>query len=705
MRPPPGHKACAPLSLAALVAALTAAAGACGGGSGSAADGGPGLADSHIAVVRVASWPAGGRELTLRIDPGAGGSPDPVDVAGAIRVTAHDSALAPRWSAHPVALSPGYTAVLVAPARDAGGRAAQRAALRALLEGRPAGEQIAILVWRDAVDQALGFTTDRALLGRAIDAALPDPGPAAPAPVMTDAAITDAAHLVAEVGGLGPRGMRALVVMPGPLAPLDVDRARTAAGGVAVVPLAPATDAADPADDAGAASDEIDRLAAHTHYTLALCGGPDQATVNLSVEGLTGHVSAALPPAWPDDAPGPCDPDAIATGPQPLPDTIAFELTPAQRSVYDQRVARRDKTDFDLSVRLAPDRAAVPATAHLHGRGTLSCQRKSYTVDLSGPPRYLWPDGYDHQMFLLSMCQDENYIQLYTAGQLMADLDLYPLGARYVDLTIDGQQQGIYLLIDKADDTLERDHSRVASVLRRRFDSGTESVEVEKSRAGDPAAAAADWNDVVASLDGLSGAELESAAVARLDLDRFFTWLALMTALQNSDYVDEVWLTATDALDSGGALIERYTPMGWDNDDLFVGCHYGGQYAFDDPNQLVYCAEGRLEQILLDDPVTYDRYVNALAAVLDWLTPRRMQAALDRTRTDLAPLLARADVCGAMIELLATDPEATDPAEAQRAIDAGMTQLGDQVAARRTLLQQRISTYRAALRRQTVFPP
>lgn len=707
MRPPPGRQVRAALAATVLAGAL-----GCSGRISGPPDGGSGAEpQSRIAVVRVASWPSGGRELTLRIDPSGGGAasgggaPSGMqNLSGALRVAARHGALAPRWAARPVALGPGNTAVLVAPAPDAGGRAAQREALRALLARRPAGEQIALLVWRDAVDQALGFTTDRALLEGALDRALPAPGEDPPAPLSTGAAITAAAHLVAEVGGIGPRGMRAMVVMPGSRA-VDADQAREAAGGVAVVTMAPATDGIAPDDDAGAASAEIDRLAAHAHYTLALCGGPEQTEVDVSVEGLSGQVTAELPAAWPDDPPGTCDPDAIATGPQPLPDAIAFELTPDQRAVYDQRVAQRDKTDFDLSVRLAPDRAAVPATAHLHGRGTLSCERKSYTVDLSGPPRYLWPDGYDHQMFLLSMCQDENYIQLYTAGQLMAGLGLYPLGARYVELTIDGEGQGAYLLIDKADDTLERDHSRVASVLRRRFDGGVESVEVEKSRAADPAEAAADWNDLVASLDGLSGAELEAAAAERVDLDRFFTWLALMTALENSDYVDELWLTATDALGAGGAPIERYTPMGWDNDDLFADCHYGGAYAFDDPNQLVYCAEGALEKTLLRDPLLYDRYVDTLAAVLDQLTPERVQTALDRTGTDLAPFLSRPEVCAAMIELLATDPEATDPAEAQRATDAALVQLGDDIAARRALLRERISTYHSALRRQTAFPP
>lgn len=127
------------------------------------------------------------------------------------------------------------------------------------------------------------------------------------------------------------------------------------------------------------------------------------------------------------------------TGIRPYPDVIEFSFTEQQRPIHDARKAARSKQDFDLSVRLWPDGPAVPATAHLRGKGSLGCERSSYTLDLdTGTPRYLLPDSATDEFYLLSMCLDDRYVRAHTVYRLLGNLGLFPLAFRFVELRLDG---------------------------------------------------------------------------------------------------------------------------------------------------------------------------------------------------------------------------------------------------------------------------
>lgn len=382
-----------------------------------------------------------------------------------------------------------------------------------------------------------------------------------------------------------------------------------------------------------------------------------------------------------------------ASGEPELPVRLRFAFSQEERAIHDRRVAQLDRSPFDLAVGLAPDEALIRARAHLRGRGSLAdCARKSYTVKLD-EPRHLFPDVRDDEFHLISMCEDEGYVQLHTASQILAGFDLYPFGYRFVELEIDHESAGVYLLIEKADHALLRARPEGDAVLRRRFDDGREWAEVAAAR-GDRDAPLDAWAAFLASLDGLTGRDLEVALERQIDLDQFLSWLALMSLLGNGDYVDELWIVAGGTRDGGPA---RWTFAGWDNDDLFSDCHYGGEFAFAD--RLSYCADGALEKHLLADPYVYRRYVDTLERVITELTPAALAAALDRTGGALLPYFERPEICAAMIELLEpAPPEPRDCGSAQREIRRQMERLERLFTSRRRQLIQRIADYRRAAR-------
>ena len=74
-----------------------------------------------------------------------------------------------------------------------------------------------------------------------------------------------------------------------------------------------------------------------------------------------------------------------SAGLREYPDRLELFFSPAQRAIYDARVAGLSTADFELSLGFGPERGAASATAHLRGKGTLGCERKSYTLEIAGP--------------------------------------------------------------------------------------------------------------------------------------------------------------------------------------------------------------------------------------------------------------------------------------------------------------------------------
>jgi hypothetical protein len=367
--------------------------------------------------------------------------------------------------------------------------------------------------------------------------------------------------------------------------------------------------------------------------------------------------------------------------------------------VYEERVGALSKEDFALSVGFAPDQPAAPATAHLRGKGSLGCARKSYTLDLAGsrPRHWLAGDSATDHFYLLSMCLDDRYVQGTTGLLLMQQLGLFPLEHRMIELAIDGATRGVYVLVEKPSQEIERDHGGVRAVLRRRFEAPpATSIEVKMAR-DDAAAAAAAYQAWLGELASLSGADLAAVLAERMDLAAYLRLLALSSLLRNGDTVDELWLWSTDRIGADGVVGDFYSFMGWDPEDLFTGCHYEGQYAFPDPWGLAYCAEAELDTIILSDPHLYARYVDALDAVLAVVTEEVFAAATAKTAAALLAVLARADVAAAMVELIDAVPAAADPVVAEAEVRARLARMETSFHNRRAALVQSIAAYRAAV--------
>ncbi len=133
-------------------------------------------------------------------------------------------------------------------------------------------------------------------------------------------------------------------------------------------------------------------------------------------------------------------------------DRVGFFFSEEERRVYETHLREESRTDFSLSIRIGVGEELLPARAHFRGHTTFSCERRNYTLNLNGMrPRNALEGSVTDEFFLLSLCFDDRYVRQHTVLQIWKQLGLFPFEFRYVELTIDGESRGVYLLVEKLD--------------------------------------------------------------------------------------------------------------------------------------------------------------------------------------------------------------------------------------------------------------
>lgn len=635
------------------------------GAGGAGGTGGAGMAGAapegpQARVIQLSPWP--GRGLQIAIERSASdnsGELPPVWVEGPLGDVIPAVAAIPKPQ-------PGITAVLVVPAEDAALHAQRLATAAALIDALPAGESIVLLSARDMPVLMADRSADRSHAAKRLMEIQPEAG-------FTAAAVLEQVRAqLAECGGEEGPLYRSLVVVGEAAA----DNPALAVDPVQTFSIA---QTGDPASEAAAlVSEQAARRAAIVR--IGVCAGLKKDAPFALHAGET-HTELSAPAPWDHLLNVVCSADEASRDDYPYPDEIQLTFTPDERAIFDQYYASNSEEVFRTSITLG-EGSMIGADVHLHGNSSLGCQRKSLSVHLDGKDRRLMPGAAEDQFFLLSMCLDERYFGQVWGARLMSKWGVYTQRVRYVRLRIDGENRGVYLMVQRPEDTVRTDEMGVVSVIRRRYDIQGEPAEAKYP--SDPAAAA----QAISVYDELANiattevpANIAPALDTRLDLDAYLRWLAFNSVLHNGDYIDEAFFYASA---ENGQSFHR--AMGWDLDDLFESCHDGGFNAIADPCGLTYCAEAQLDQALIRSPEVYQRYLKALEWALSVLTPAELGTMMGDVRDDLWKLVNDDETSAALVEMVNQNPAAVTAVEARKDIQAHMNTMVSAAKSRHTLL-------------------
>lgn len=574
---------------------------------------------------------------------------------------------------------------------------ASRAFIDAWLDASAPGEQVAVWAWSDTLRQVVGATDDHTRIRRRLDATWTA---RAGEPMPPDAAASEAVEAwerFAEDVLVGPRD----VIFVAPELVLDelpdVDRDFVVDWWVIGSAITPRSTNAAPEAAAADLSARYRERAETGMALLAFCDDGQELDLRLMVGERRVRRLTIGDAAMEHVGPG-CDLEALlGAGPEPMP-TLDVWFTPEQRASFDALAEARDGvTEFEGRMRLQAHEEAAAFRGSFRGQSSLACERKSWSVNLDGrDARHPIPGTGMDQFYLISMCLDDRYVNQVNADRLLARVGTWHLALGFVELRVDDASHGLYLFVEEVDDALRNDVSDARAVIRRRTDIDGKAPEAKWSFDDDDEAALARYEAFLASFEGLQGEELLDALHQRMDLDQYLRWIALMSLLENGDYVDEVFFVEEGTVDTAGAPASYYTIQTWDPDDLFSACHHNGRFAIEDPSTLLYCTESVLDHAIFADPLVYAYYVDTLEAVVGELTPEVFEATVTATRDELLAWFERDALRLAMVELLEQNPEAESSAVFQSEIEAATEALIEKFRVRRGALVAAIDAFRGA---------
>jgi spore coat protein H len=231
------------------------------------------------------------------------------------------------------------------------------------------------------------------------------------------------------------------------------------------------------------------------------------------------------------------------------------------------------------------------------------------------------------------MSLDGDYYHNELAFHCLSSLGLFPLYHHYVEVSINGMSEGLYLLVQRpADYALEQIGS--PGILRR---GSTEFITKEKfgkSTSKETQQECKNTFKEIKSPGHRSGEELYQYLNERIDLNAYFSWLAFNYLVRNGDYTDEVFYYILPNQTS-----TRFGIIPWDFDDILVKDPHEGRELRDRQldDQLIFSSEDKLDRLIARDPYLYEQYLIQFDKVMQVLDPQTLTEIFDQIEQDLAP--------------------------------------------------------------------
>jgi len=350
-----------------------------------------------------------------------------------------------------------------------------------------------------------------------------------------------------------------------------------------------------------------------------------------------------------------------------IPDEIdeVFNLTVSsgvQEFLYESRDTTYTVDDPGIEMYLN-DISMPLKEIRVRGKTSLNFKRKSFSVFLDAPVTVTDREGLGVKSLLrfklLAMAMDYTYIENRIGYGLQEEAGVMPLFYKYVELRINDDTQGVYMLVEDPEQFFIEQGSEY--ILRRGYHHGIWDSEYEpgyhfiaretyETR----------FREIYSKLTSYQGGELYSWINARMDLAQYFRKMGVDYLLKNGDYTDEVFFYAT--MDNQSI---RYRVIPWDYDDLFkndpheVGRNWGTGTLFGERvyatlddiyaeigDKMIFSIEDDLDYIIAMDPVLYTRYEEELRKLLDKLNEATIDRLFNRINHELSVFYNHSEIIG-----------------------------------------------------------
>lgn len=286
---------------------------------------------------------------------------------------------------------------------------------------------------------------------------------------------------------------------------------------------------------------------------------------------------------------------------------------------------------------------------HVRGQSSLFFRRKSFTLHLAkGHPIYLQtPQGTKKladKFYLLSLSMDRHYFHNRLAFLCLNELGLFPLFNAYAEVRINGESQGVYLIVEKPEDYV-LDELKGVFILRVGPKHQVDEYSAKKSLSRREVKSYLQaFRQIKKVCRKASGRELQQALSELMDLEAYMKWLAFNYWVHNGDYSDEVYYYALKHRKS-----PLFSMLPWDYDDIFVSRpHEGWKLRNRRIGQaMIFSSEDLPGRTIARDSLLYRQYLQVFKEVLDRLPNEKLEAFFRQIDEELTPYFSKAEVVDA----------------------------------------------------------
>ncbi|MFC2125534.1 CotH kinase family protein [Bacteroidota bacterium] len=301
------------------------------------------------------------------------------------------------------------------------------------------------------------------------------------------------------------------------------------------------------------------------------------------------------------------------------------------------------KIDISASDFIYNGKKYVLEEIELHGQTTLEFRRKSYTISLDKKMSFRTKEGYYKfkNFYLISMSMDKNYFRNSLSFHLLNELGLFELVHDYVNLIINGKNEGVFLLLQRPQDwALKRIDSPY--IIRRDYGKGIDKEKYSKDLSEESVVNYRNQFKLIYQYaEKYKGKALYRKLNKVLDLKEYYKWLAFNYWLMNGDYTDELYLYIDPETDI-------FRPLPWDYDDIFSVTPHEGNTKRLRPlnNDFMFSIQEPLDRYLIQDNYCYERYKETLYTVMKSISSESLGKEIEMIYSELYPYYNAVDIIG-----------------------------------------------------------
>lgn len=306
-----------------------------------------------------------------------------------------------------------------------------------------------------------------------------------------------------------------------------------------------------------------------------------------------------------------------------IENTFNFEVHPN----LEKKILRisGEKMEFKANQITFNDHPLEVKSCKTRGNTTLQFRRKSFSLSLMDP--IALPQVQVIKLAINNLAMDENYWRARLSFLLMKTVGIFPLSNQYTELRLNGQTQGIYLMIQKPEDYCL---SLGINLLVRRASGGR--IEVEYSNGIEAKKIVKVLKSCRTLNKTLEGTQLSDSLNQIINLEQYYQWLAFNYLISNGDYYDELFLFLDPETNKFGIIP-------WDYDDVFATQPHEGlekrNHALGD--RLIYSSEASLDRAIGKDDYLYSNYLKTFLDVVNILSPEVLKEAFEQIYQELYP--------------------------------------------------------------------